>query len=138
MAITDEEIRQANERGRREREASSWAVAARYDRHTSRIVVTLANGIEFSFPSAFAERLRGAPPAVLSDIEISPSGLGLHWPQADEDLYVPALLRGVFGTRKWMAKLMGEAGGKSRSRAKSAAARENGKRGGRPRKTEPA
>ena len=83
---------------------------------------------------ALAERLTGASPDELAEIEISPTGLGLHWPQLDADLYVPALLQGVFGARSWMASHMGVAGSKSRSSAKVAAARENGRKGGRPRR----
>jgi hypothetical protein len=26
----------------------------------------------------------------------------LHWPKLDADLYAPALLQGIFGSRKWM------------------------------------
>jgi hypothetical protein len=138
MALTDQEIRAARERGRKLREETSWAVTARYDRRASRVVVALANGLELSFSPEQAQGLEDASTADLSVIEISPSGLGLHWPKLDADLYVPALLQGVFGSKKWMAQRMGESGGRSRSRAKTAAARENGKRGGRPKKTEKA
>jgi hypothetical protein len=71
----------------------------------------------------------------LSHIEITPSGLGLHWPQLDADLFVPGLIEGVFGSKSWMAREMGAKGGRTRSKAKAEAARANGKRGGRPRKT---
>lgn len=67
-------------------------------------------------------------------IEISPGGLGLHFPMLDADLYLPALLEGIFGSRKWMAGMMGRSGGLTKSPAKAAASRENGKIGGRPRK----
>src|SRR5437868_3887052 len=77
----------------------------------------------------------GATPADLAQIEISPAGLGLHWPRLDADLYVPALLQGALGSKGWMARQLGAAGGRARSKAKVAASRENGRRGGRPRKT---
>src|SRR5580658_2994541 len=60
-----------------------------------------------------------------------PSGLGLHWPQLDADLYVPALIEGAFGSRRWMQHI-GELGDSARSAAKAKASRENGTRGGRP------
>jgi hypothetical protein len=50
----------------------------------------------------------------------------------DVDHYIPALLEGVFGTKRWMSEL-GRRGGSKTSAAKAAAARENGRRGGRPR-----
>jgi hypothetical protein len=52
----------------------------------------------------------------------------------DADLYLPALLDGFLGPRKWMASRLGTTGGKVRSTAKIAAAKRNGRRGGRPRK----
>jgi hypothetical protein len=52
----------------------------------------------------------------------------------DADIYVPALLRGVFGSKHWMAAHLGANGGKVRSGAKAAASRENGRKGGRQRK----
>jgi hypothetical protein len=70
-------------------------------------------------------------------IEISPHGLGLHWPQLDAGLYIPALIEGAFGSRRWM-KQIGELGGSARSAAKAKTSRENGKRGGRPRDKEAA
>jgi hypothetical protein len=52
----------------------------------------------------------------------------------DADLYVPAILEGFLGSKKWMASRLGRIGGQSRSRAKKAASRTNGRLGGRPRK----
>jgi hypothetical protein len=111
------------------------AVAARYDRRVGRIVVTLDTGLELSFPPRLAEGLQGAGVEALSRIEISPSGLGLHWPALDAGLFVPGLIEKTFGSKAWMAKEMWAKGGRTRSSAKAEAARQNGKRGGRPRKT---
>jgi hypothetical protein len=105
------------------------AVAARYDRRRDRIMVSLNNGLELAFPPRIAQGLEHATPACLTEIELSPSGIGIHFPKLDAHLYLPALLQGVFGSKAWMAAQLGAAGD-----AKSAAARENGKRGGRPRK----
>ena len=98
------------------------------------MAVRLNTGVEVTFPVALAEGLDRASPEDLGEIEVSPTGLGLHWPRLDADLYVPALLQGVLGSRSWMAAHMGAAGGKARSAAKTAAARENGRKGGRPRR----
>jgi hypothetical protein len=133
MAITDNEFVRAQKRLAALREAGH-AVAARYDRRTSRVVVTLSNAVQLAFPARLAEGLAGASPESLSEIEISPAGLGLHWPKLDADLYVPALLQGIFGSRSWMARQLGANGGRSRSEAKTVAARRNGRKGGRPRK----
>ena len=109
-------------------------VAARFDERSRRIVLHLSSKLIVSFSPADAEGLEHARPSELKAIEISPSGLGIHFPQIDADIYVPALLEGFMGSRRWMAARLGQAGGKASTRAKKAAARANGKLGGRPRK----
>lgn len=134
MAITERELEQAEARMAATR-AAGHAVSARYDRRRSRVVVALNTGVELTFPTRLAEGLADASPDSLAEIEVSPAGLGLHWPKLDADLYVPALLQGVFGSEKWMARQLGAEGGRARTAAKVAASRENGRKGGRPRKT---
>ncbi len=134
MAITKTEFEQATARALEERGAGHVRVA-RYNRRRGRVIVQLSTGVEVTFPVTLAEGLAGASAEDLAEIEISPTGLGLHWPRLDADLYVPALLQGIFGSRSWMAAHMGAVGGKSRSAAKTTAARENGRKGGRPRRT---
>lgn len=133
MAITERELEQAEKRMSEVREGG-YAVSARYDRRRSRVVVALNTGAELAFPPRLAEGLAGASDENLAEIEVSPAGLGLHWPKLDADLYVPALLQGVFGSKKWMARQLGAEGGRSRTAAKVAASRANGRKGGRPRK----
>lgn len=133
MAVSEAEFEQAKKRALVERTAG-YVRAARYNRRRGCVIVQLSTGVEVAFPATLAEGLADASPEELAEIEISPTGLGLHWPRLDADLYVPALLQGVFGSRSWMASHMGAAGGRSRSLAKAAAARENGRKGGRPRR----
>jgi hypothetical protein len=78
--------------------------------------------------------LENAKPSQLEPIEITPSGFGLHFPKLDADVYLPALLEGVFGSKRWMAAGLGTLGGRSKSAAKAAASRRNGRLGGRPKK----
>jgi hypothetical protein len=135
--VSRDALRKANTRSARQRENGPIAVAARYDRRSGRVVVGLSSGIDVMFSPQDAQGLEGAKPAQLGIIEISPSGLGLHFPKLDADLYLPALLDGWLGSRRWMAARMGERGGRARSEAKRSASRENGKLGGRPRKVVP-
>lgn len=114
------------------------AVRAKYDPKTGRIVLDLDTGLSLAFRPEATQELCRASARQLADIQITPSGLGLHWPRLDADLYLPALLEGLLGTKKWAAAKLGAAGGSVKSRAKTASARENGKRGGRPRKAAPA
>lgn len=132
--VSREQYEDATARGERRREDGSFAVGARYDRGVGRVIVALNTGLEIAFSPQAAEGLETAEPADLEPIEISPSGLGLHFPKLDADLYLPALLEGVMGSRRWMAARLGREGGRTRSAAKTAASRNNGKRGGRPRK----
>ena len=133
MASHDE-FDEANTRGTARCDAAPWAVSARYDRRLARVVVRLSTGLDVAFAPDQAQGLEKARPGDLTAIEISPSGLGLHFPKLDADLYLPALLEGLLGSRQWMAARLGQRGGKARSASKAAASRANGKLGGRPRK----
>jgi hypothetical protein len=134
MAIRDEEFQAANRRAVARLRRTPVATAVRYDRRIGRIVIDLSSGLEVAFRANDAQGLERAKPSELSKIEISPSGLGIRFPLLDADLYLPALLEGFLGSRRWMAAQMGKAGGKVSTKAKAAAARRNGKLGGRPRK----
>jgi Protein of unknown function (DUF2442) len=131
-----EDFEAANERARKLQGTFPRAVSAHYDRASGRVVVELSSKIAVSFRPGDAQGLEHAKAADLAEIELSPSGFGIHFPRLDADFYVPALLEGFLGSRKWMAARMGEAGGRSRSKAKKAAARTNGLKGGRPRRRE--
>jgi hypothetical protein len=62
--------------------------------------------------------------------------LVINWEKLDVQMHVPSMVAGVFGTRQWMSEL-GRAGGSAKSAAKARAARENGKKGGRPKRSGP-
>ncbi len=111
------------------------ATAARYDRKADRVILSLSTNLEIMFSPKNAQGLEHAKPSQLEPIEISPSGYGIHFPKLDADLYLPALLEGFLGSRKWMAARLGAEGGKARTTAKASAARTNGTLGGRPRKS---
>lgn len=127
-----EAFSKATELGRRLLARSPLATAARYE--SGRIHVELNNGCAFEFPVEQAQGLAGAKVADLRVIEIQASGLGLYWPKLDADLYVPTLVKGVLGTKLWMAEI-GASGGRAATASKAAAARANGKLGGRPKKS---
>ena len=134
--VTDEEFEKATGRAKEFEARVPKAVSAKYDRHIRRVVVQLSSNLGIFFSPRDAEGLENATPEQLNEIEISPSGYGLHFPKLDADLYLPSLLEGVFGSERWMASRMGMRGGKSRSEAKTMASRENGKKGGRPKQKE--
>ncbi len=129
-----EDIELANQRAKEVQAASPRALAANYDRRTKKIVIHLSSRVDLSFLPEDAQGLERAKASELEPIEISPSGLGIHFPKLDADLYVPALLEGFLGSKHWMAARLGRLGGRSRSPAKKAASRANGRMGGRPKK----
>lgn len=113
-------------------EAEPRASRAHYDSTSGRIVVELRNGCVFAFPPALGEGLEGGTPEEWAEVEVEGDGYGLHWESLDADLTVPGLLLGQFGTRRWMSEL-GRRGGRRSTPQKARAARENGRKGGRPR-----
>lgn len=131
---TQDIVDAANRRGAAKKAAFLVAVAVRYDKRIARVIVELSSGLELAFRPATVQGLEAAKPADLTDVEISPSGLGIHFPRLDADIYLPALLEGFLGSKKWMATALGRQGGKALSNAKTVAARQNGKLGGRPKK----
>lgn len=81
------------------------ADSAYYEQSSNRIIINLKSGATFSFPTGIAQGLSDASPEDLAEVEVTPSGDGLHWEKLDADFSVPALLAGVFGTEAWMAEL---------------------------------
>jgi hypothetical protein len=131
---TSNHLELASRRAHELQAAVPRAVAARYDRKSGRVVIRLSSNLDVGFSPHDTQGLENAKPSQLAEIEISPSGFGIHFPRLDADLYLPGLLEGLFGSKKWMAARLGQVGGQSRSRAKKAAAKANGKLGGRPKK----
>jgi hypothetical protein len=130
MEISKEAIRTARARAK---EVGPCAVGARYRPSVGKIEVEFDNGMTLAVPTSLIQGLAGARAADLSVIEITPAGQGLHFPRLDADVFVPALFDGIYGSKAWI-KRSASAAGSTRSEAKSAAARANGKKGGRPRK----
>jgi len=129
--LTDADIDAALTRGKAARSSEPRATTARYDRTRERVVIELINGCTFAFPPRLAQGLGRATNEQLAKVEVLGGGTGLHWETLDVDLSVPDLLAGLFGTKAYMARRAGQA----RSPAKAAAARANGAKGGRPRRS---
>lgn len=110
------------------------AKSAKYSRARRQVVVELTNGCTFMFPVDMAQGLAGASDTALAEVEVLGSGFGLHWEKLDADLSIPSLVVGLFGSQAWMRELA-RRGGASTSASKVAAARANGAKGGRPRRT---
>lgn len=59
------------------------------------LIVDLMDGRTISVPLAWYPRLASTTHAMRSDWQPCGGGLGIHWPQIDEDLSVEGLLRGL-------------------------------------------
>ena len=97
------------------------------------IIVGLSNHQRLVLPIANIQGLREATLQQLQNHELVGRGTGISFPDLDVDLYLPALIEGVHGNRRWMAD-MGKKGGRAKTPAKRRASQANGAKGGRPRK----
>lgn len=105
------------------------AEGATYDPKQDLVLVILRSGFAFAFPPHAVEGLQGATAQDLSQVRISPSGDGLHWDSLDVDVSLKGLMMRALNLREWAPRILGQI----RSEAKARAARENGRKGGRPR-----
>lgn len=121
-------IREAREADRIEPRAHT----VRYDAQQGLILVELRSGFVFGFPPERVSGIADADAEQLTRIRISPSGDGLHWDDLDVQLSLTGLMSDALSLREWAPRIMGQA----RSEAKTRAARKNGLKGGRPRKSE--
>ena len=139
MAETDvsskgrERYAQARARGEARAQHPSAVVEARYEPDGDLIDLTFAGGGSMAIPRKAVPGLERATPATIESVVVSPAGDALSWPALDVDIYVPGLVERVFGTRLFAAAT-GRRGGRRRSKAKAAASKTNGAKGGRPRK----
>jgi len=133
VVTTDDEIDAAIAQAKIYEQYRPKAVAAAYRPKDDTLAIRLATGVEFAIPRSLLQGLAEADPRDVAKVEIDDHGSSLHWESLDVDHYVPGLIDGVFGTRKWMSEA-GKIGGRSKTPAKASAARKNGRKGGRPRK----
>ncbi|MBV9747919.1 MAG: DUF2442 domain-containing protein, partial [Acetobacteraceae bacterium] len=121
VELTTEQFEAARARGE-ERLRGPRALSAHYDAGRDRVIVRLTTGVEIGFAPRDAEGLQQATREDLAEVVVQALGLGIRFPRLDADLYVPALLEGVLGSKSWMAAQLGAAGGRVRGGAKAAAA----------------
>ena len=122
----------ASRAGRRAAKTEPRAARATYHATDNALRIDLTNGAAITVPVKLIPALKGASPSDVRSVEVLGRGGGLHWEALDVDLSVPGLVSSVFAGPEWMAEL-GRVGGQRSSAAKAAAARRNGRTGGRPR-----
>lgn len=134
--LTDEEmlaqVTAAREAERVADRTEPRARAAWYDERRGRIVVELKSGAAFAIPVDHLDELDGADGAILAEVEPVSGGEGLAWNALDVHISVPGILATMLGPE--LVRAFARRGGSATSERKAAAARENGRKGGRPRK----
>lgn len=113
------------------------ATSARYEAGTGRLVIEFAAGFELVIPIGLINELRSLSAEDLALVRVSPGGEGLEWEHADVHISVPGLTWSLVGSREHARQVIAQharRAASTRTEAKAAAARENGKKGGRPRK----
>ncbi len=133
VITTDAEIDAAIERAKL-LDSEPLAKTAVYVPRLKLLIVELTNGRRLALPIEDLQGLENATAKQLQKIKIFALGTEISFPEIDVDLYVPSLIEGVYGNRRWMSEL-GKRGGSAKTEAKQAASRANGAKGGRPRKT---
>jgi hypothetical protein len=132
MITTDAEIKAAFERAKL-LDKEPLATTVKYVPSLKLLVVGLSNGRRIVLPIEDLQGLGRATAKQLQNHELLGRGTGINFPDLDTALYVPDLIEGVYGTRRWMAQL-GTKGGRAKTAAKRRASRANGAKGGRPKK----
>jgi hypothetical protein len=122
----------ASQAGRRAANSEPRAARVEYLARERALSIELTNGAAVTLPVRLIPSLKLAASRDIRAVEVLGRGGGLHWESLDLDLSVPNLLSSVFAGPAWLAEL-GRLGGRKSSAAKAAAARRNGRKGGRPR-----
>ncbi|GEM_PF-439020 len=116
------------------------AIAAEYVAGRGVLGVTLKAGTRVEIPIAVLSALRNVPDDIRRQVTVSSGGLVLRWDPVDVDYDIGGLLLAALWPKpraalRAMGRVGGQLGGQARTEAKARAARANGAKGGRPRKT---
>jgi hypothetical protein len=92
------------------------------------------NGVGYLINIDLIDELEHATAEQLAGAEVDGFSKALRVPDCDVDIYLPGLLAKILFEASDLKKIAASINGAMRSAAKAHASRENGKKGGRPRK----
>lgn len=126
---------EAAEHQPRTEEPTAESIAFRPE--SRRFNLELTNGTSVGFDADSLWELKGASPENLAEVEVSPSGSAISWPKLDMDVSVAGLVLDLLSSPEWRRALRRNVNrelARTKTESTARAARENGKKGGRPRK----
>ena len=126
-----ERFASARAKGQVRSQDASAVVDASYEPALAAVRLTFRSGGSMMIPRCLIPGLERQSASVLAAVRLSPAGDAVSWPSLDVDVFVPGLVERAFGTRL-LAAATGRRGGRRRTKAKAAAAKVNGAKGGRP------
>lgn len=130
-------IAEARRRGDALASEEPCARAIAFHPEARRFSLTLMDGTSIEFSAAALPELAERNTEDLAAAEIIPSGSGLSWRSLDLDISVSGLVLALLAGPEWKRAIRQAANrlaARTKSEARLRASRENGKKGGRPRK----
>ena len=101
----ERQFAEATSRGEASLKTELLARRAYYDFGMNRLVIELKNGATHSVPCHLLQGLHDADPLDIAAVELGLRGASLHWEKLNWDFTVGGLVRGIFGSQKWMEQL---------------------------------
>lgn len=101
---TDKHIDEAFERSK-QHDNDPVAISVKHISTENLIVIHLSNARRLVLPVEDIQALNQATHEQLSHHEIIGIGRGISFPDIDADLFVPALIQGIYGSERWMRQL---------------------------------
>jgi hypothetical protein len=123
--VTAAEFEAAGIRGKAE--MARGAVSVTYDRRRDAIVISMRSGAAAAIPRSLIPLVAEAEPRAAADVELTPMGTAIRFPSLDADFAIRGLIRICFGLNE-----ANSIAGATKSLARAAASRANGRKGGRP------
>jgi len=102
----DKQIEQVRQKSKLKFLVEPRAIKVDYCSNENTIAIHLNTGAILIIPVNHIQWLKGVDAELLTQVEITPLGDGLHWEELDIDLSIPGLLSGKLGDTQWMKSIV--------------------------------